>query len=116
MSFRFFVLAAALNLSTAVFAQSSNTDHSAHHSAGAAPSAPSSQSATEGEVRRVDKAQGKVTLRHGRIENLDMPPMTMVFTASDPALLEKLSPGDKVRFSAQKRNGVFTVTGIELAN
>jgi Cu/Ag efflux protein CusF len=45
-----------------------------------------------------------------------MPPMTMVFTASDPALLEKLSPGDKVRFSAEKRNGVFTVTGIELAN
>jgi len=116
MSIRFFALAAALNLSPAVFGQSSNTDHSTHHPAGAASSALASQTASEGEVRRIDKAQGKVTLRHGRIENLDMPPMTMVFTASDPALLEKLNPGDKVRFSAEKRNGVFTVTGIELVN
>jgi Cu(I)/Ag(I) efflux system protein CusF len=105
-----------LNLSSAAFAQSSNADHSAHHPAVAAASAPASQTASEGEVRRVDKALGKVTLRHGRIENLDMPPMTMVFTALDPSLLEKLKPGDKVRFSAEKRNGVFTVTGIELAN
>ena len=116
MSFRFFVLAAALNLSTAVFAQSSNTDHSAHHPNGVTSSAPANQLGAEAEVRRVDKAQGKVTLRHGRIENLDMPPMTMVFTASDPALLEKINTGDKIRFSAEKRNGVFTVTGIELAN
>jgi Cu/Ag efflux protein CusF len=45
-----------------------------------------------------------------------MAPMTMVFTAADSTLLEKLNPGDKVRFSAEKRNGVFTVTGIELAD
>jgi Cu/Ag efflux protein CusF len=45
-----------------------------------------------------------------------MAPMTMVFTAADSTLLERLNPGDKVRFSAEKRNGVFTVTGIELAN
>jgi hypothetical protein len=56
MIFRFFILTAALSLSTAVFAQSSNTDHSAHHPAGVASSAPTSQPATEGEVRRVDKA------------------------------------------------------------
>ena len=112
---RFFVLAAALNLSTAVLAQSSNTGHSAHQPASAAVVAPVSKPTTEGEVRRVDKVQGKVTLRHGRIENLDMAPMTMVFTVTDSALLEKLKPGDKIRFSAEKRNGVLTVTIIELS-
>ncbi|NBT78409.1 MAG: RND transporter [Betaproteobacteria bacterium] len=113
---RFFILAAALNLSTAVLAQSSNTEHSSHRPVDATASVPASQPTTEGEVRKVDKLQGKVTLRHGRIENLDMAPMTMVFTAADSTLLERLNPGDKVRFSAEKRNGVFTVTGIELAN
>jgi Cu/Ag efflux protein CusF len=113
---RFFMLAAALNLSTAVLAQSPNTDHSAHRPVDAPASVPASQPTTEGEVRKVDKLQGKVTLRHGRIENLNMAPMTMVFTAADSTLLEKLNPGDKVRFSAEKRNGVFTVTGIELAD
>lgn len=116
MSIRFFVFLAALNVTSTAFAQSSSSDHSAHHPTGVTSSAPANQLGAEAEVRRVDKAQGKVTLRHGRIENLDMPPMTMVFTASDPALLEKINTGDKIRFSAEKRNGVFTVTGIELAN
>jgi len=117
MNLRIFLLAAAaLNLSTAVFAQSNNADHGAHHPPGATTPAPASRPAAEGEVRRVDKAQGKVTLRHGRIENLDMPPMTMVFTVADPQFLERLKPGDKVRFSAEKINGSYTVTGIEPAN
>ena len=113
---RCFILAAALNLSTAVLAQSASADHSSHRPVDATASVPASQPTTEGEVRKVDKVQGKITLRHGRIENLDMAPMTMVFTAADSTLLERLNPGDKVRFSAEKRNGVFTLTGIELAN
>ena len=68
------------------------------------------------EVRRVDKAAGKVALKHGEIKNLDMPPMSMVFQVRDPALLDKLKPGDKIRFSAEKSEGAFVVTAIEPKN
>ena len=70
---------------------------------------------TEGEVRKVDTAQRKITLKHGEIKNLDMPPMSMVFAVKDPALLGKVKVGDKVRFSADKIDGTYTVTAIEVA-
>ena len=71
---------------------------------------------TEGEVRKVNPATGKITLRHGEIKNLDMPPMTMVFTARDKALLKDLKAGDKVRFAADKdAAGDYVVTAIERA-
>lgn len=92
------------------------TDHNAHHAPAAAAStaaAPAPGPQSQAEVRRVDLAQGKVTLRHGPIVNLDMPPMTMVFTATDPKLLEGLKPGDKVRFTGDRRNGTYVVTAIE---
>ena len=47
---------------------------------------------TEGEVRKVDAAAGKITLKHGEIKSLDMPPMTMVFRVKDPALLARCRP------------------------
>lgn len=71
---------------------------------------------TEGEVRKVDKATGKITLKHGEIKNLDMPPMTMVFTAKDKALLDKVKAGDKVRFQAEKEGSTYMVTAIEAQN
>lgn len=67
----------------------------------------------EGEVRRVNAAGQEITLRHGDIKNLDMPPMTMVFKVKDAALLEKVKAGDKVRFTADKINGAYTVLSIE---
>jgi Cu/Ag efflux protein CusF len=70
----------------------------------------------EAEVRKVDMPAKKITLKHGEIKNLDMPPMTMVFQVSDPALLEKVKSGDKVKFTAEKRDGAYTVTAIELQN
>lgn len=91
-------------------------DHAGHHGPAAAASAAATTAAapqSQGEVRRVDLAQGKVTLRHGPIVNLDMPPMTMVFTAVDPKVLEGLKQGDKVRFTADRRNGTYVVTAIE---
>jgi Cu/Ag efflux protein CusF len=71
--------------------------------------------ATEGEVRRVDKEAKKLTIKHGPIPNLEMPAMTMVFQVKDPAMLEQVKAGDKVKFEAQKLGGVFTVTRIEQA-
>jgi len=63
----------------------------------------------------VDLEQGKVTLRHGPLANLEMPAMTMVFTAADRKLLEGLKQGDKVRFTADKKDGTYYVTALELA-
>ena len=70
---------------------------------------------SEGEVRKVDVARGKITLRHGPLANLDMPAMTMVFNAADPKLLQGLKQGDKVRFTADKKDGTYIVTAIEVA-
>lgn len=71
---------------------------------------------TEGEVRKIDTAQNKITLKHGEIKNLDMPAMSMVFSVRDPALLGKVKPGDKVRFTAEKIGGTYTVTSLDVAN
>jgi Cu(I)/Ag(I) efflux system protein CusF len=71
---------------------------------------------TEGVVRKVSKDTGKITLKHGEIKSLDMPPMTMVFQVKDPGLLDKLKPGDKVLFSAETTaGGAFVVTQIQPA-
>ena len=70
---------------------------------------------TDGEVRKVDKEAGKLTLKHGEIKNLDMPGMTMVFLVKDKAMLDRLQPGDKVKFKAVNEDGKFTATEIEKA-
>ncbi len=93
-------------------------DHAAH-GAGASAAIPASAATpaadpvTEGEVRKIDKEQGKITLKHGEIKNLDMPGMTMVFRVKQAALLDGVKEGDKVGFTADKIGGQFTVTGID---
>ena len=67
----------------------------------------------DGEVRKVDSAAKKITIKHGEIKSLDMPPMTMVFQVKDPAMLDKVKAGDKVKFRADKINGAYTVVEIE---
>ena len=66
-----------------------------------------------GTVEKVDTAQGKITIDHGPIKNLDMEAMTMVFRAQDPALLQGLKAGDKVQFTANRVNGQISVTSIK---
>ena len=75
--------------------------------------APASDSMTDGEVKKIDPDNGKVTLKHGDIKNLDMPGMTMVFQVKDAALLDKVKAGDKVNFTAEKADGGIVVTAIE---
>lgn len=70
---------------------------------------------TSGEVRKVDLEAQKITLKHGEIKNLDMPGMTMVFKATNPSMLDKVKAGDKVNFTAEKRDGAIVVTAIEVA-
>lgn len=69
--------------------------------------------AVDGEVKKVDAEAGKVTLKHGEIKNLDMPAMQMSFRVSDPNWLKTLQVGDKVKFTADKVGGQFTITTLE---
>jgi Cu/Ag efflux protein CusF len=68
------------------------------------------------EVRRIDKAAGKVALKHSEIKNLDMPPMSMVFQVKEPLQLDTLQVGQKVRFQAVQENGAYWVVQIQAAN
>lgn len=116
------VASIALTLGLSLQAQAQSHDaHSAHttvaQSAPAAPASPAKATTpTQAEVRRIDLAAGKVTLKHGEIPNLDMPPMTMVFQVQDRSLLARAKPGDRVRFTADKVNGQYTVLQLEPAS
>ena len=70
---------------------------------------------TQGEVIKLDKPAGRVTLKHGEIKNMDMPPMTMVFRVRDAKMLDSVAVGDRVRFAVEKINGQYTVTTLSKA-
>ena len=107
------VFLAAVSLSGAAFAQNS-AGHDSHQPAGA-KAVHASNALTQGEVRKVDKEAGKVTIKHGPLENLGMPAMTMVYRVKDPAMLDRLKAGDKIDFAADKINGAYTVTQVKPA-
>jgi Cu(I)/Ag(I) efflux system periplasmic protein CusF len=65
-----------------------------------------------GEIRKVDKDSKKLTIKHGEIKSLDMPPMTMVFQVKEASMLDTLKPGDKIQFRAIKEGGNYVVTDI----
>lgn len=101
------ILAAVTGLSLA----SIGTPAFAQQNAASSPQAAMS----DGEIKKVDKEAGKLTIKHGELKNLGMPGMTMVFKVQDPAMLDKVKHGDKVRFVADKVGGALTVTAIEAA-
>lgn len=88
-------------------------DHGQHAGGTGKGAAASAMVMTAGEVRKVDSAQSKVTLKHEAIANLDMPAMTMVFRVQKPEMLKDLKVGDKVRFHAESAAGAITVTHIQ---
>lgn len=107
-------LTCALFTSIAFSAHAQSNESGAKTPQVAAPQATAATPNTEGVIRKVDKEQGKLTIKHGPIANLDMPGMTMVFRMSDPKALETLKEGDKVRFFADKVNGALTVVTVEV--
>ena len=109
MSFKSTIAGTAIALATGLFSF-------AHAQTAPAASGAMQMSAgamTDGEVRKVDKENKKITLKHGEIKNLEMPGMTMVFQVKDPAMLDMVKPGDKVMFKAEKANGALVVTEIQ---
>lgn len=100
-------LAAAAIIAPAVYADSG------HNKKSAAGATQSPSAMADGEVRKVDKDAKKITIKHGPLAKLDMPAMTMVFQVKDPAMLDLVKVGDKVKFDAEKVGAAFTVTKIE---
>ncbi|KUY89161.1 MULTISPECIES: copper-binding protein [unclassified Burkholderia] len=79
-------------------------------SAGAA--AESNAVLTDAEVKKIDLASGKITLKHGALENVGMPPMTMAFKAKDAAMLAEVHAGDKVKVRVENVNGTLTIVKL----
>lgn len=97
------------------FAQSGHdAGHSHHMAQSAAPTNATAARMSEGTVKKVDKSAAKITIAHGPLENLGMPGMTMAFRAADAAMLDKVKAGDKIRFTAERVDGVFSVTQLEV--
>ena len=88
-------------------------DHAAHHGGASAPAAADTKLA-DGTVKKIDKSAGKLTIAHGPLEALGMPPMTMAFHAAEPGLLDQVKVGDRIRFAVEKVRGVVTVTAVEV--
>ncbi|MGY4729211.1 MULTISPECIES: copper-binding protein [Burkholderia] len=79
-------------------------------------SAESHAALTDAEVKKVDAASGKVTLKHGALDNVGMPPMTMAFKAKDAAMLEQVHVGDKVKVRIENVNGTMTIVKLVKAS
>ena len=76
---------------------------------------PAAAQSVSGTVTKVDEPQGKLTINHGPIKNLDMDAMTMVFKAGEPEMLKGLKAGTKVKFDADRVNGQITVIKLQKA-
>ena len=105
----------AVTLGLALPLGATAADDRAPQQQGGAKSVESTAPMSTGEVRKVDKSSGKVTIKHGPIDNLGMPAMTMVFRVKDPAMLDQMKEGDKIKFVAEKVNGAITVIQTEPA-
>jgi Cu(I)/Ag(I) efflux system protein CusF len=66
----------------------------------------------DGEVTNVDAAAGHVTLKHGAIENMQMPPMIIAFPVPDRSVLPGLKEGSKVNFALENVDGVPSITSL----
>lgn len=61
------------------------------------------------EIKKIDAQAGKVTLKHGPIDQLAMPAMTMAFPVKDRASLSNFKEGDTVLVVFDKIAGQATV-------
>jgi len=105
-----FAVLLGIALAAPVSAQKNADDHSAHHPGTQAKST----ALAEGEVRKIDRKAKTVTIKHGPIQSIDMPAMTMVFQVKEPAMLDQVKVGGKIRFQAEMlAGGKVAVTRIE---
>lgn len=86
-----------------------------HDHAGHKPSSAKGTPLADGVVKKIDKATGEVVIQHGQIDSIGMPPMTMAFGVADKAWLDKLKPGDRIRFAAEMKGSNAVVSRYEMA-
>lgn len=103
------IAAATFALTAAIGAMAQSHDHGNH---AVAPVAGHQAALSDGEVKKVDKDTGRLTIKHGPLENLGMPGMTMVFGVKDASALDALKTGDKIKFVAEKVEGRYVVTQL----
>jgi len=103
--------------SIAIAQESGHGSHGSHdaHAAHSGSQAAAPAELTDGEVKKIDKEAGKITLRHGELKNLNMAAMTMVFRVKDPAMLDQVKVGNKVKFAADRVNGAVTIVQLATA-
>ncbi|KVV48381.1 RND transporter MFP subunit [Burkholderia territorii] len=75
--------------------------------------ASSGNALTDAEVKKIDAATGTVTLKHGALENVGMPPMTMAFKTKDVGMVKQIHEGDKVRVRIENVDGALTIVKLE---
>lgn len=80
----------------------------AHAASGIAPDTPA-DAISHGEIRKLNKAAGTLTIKHGPLKNLGMEGMTMVFRTKDPAIFEEAKVGDRIDFVAEEPADELTV-------
>ena len=105
----------ALSLATALAAVVATPAALAQAAAPAVLLAQAASDLVDAEVRKLDRDRSRVTLKHGEIKSLDMPPMTMVFNVADKALLDKLAEGARVKVRVEQIGGKYTVTQVQAA-
>lgn len=115
-AFSKFAIFLAMTAATSI-ASAQESAHSGHgaHAAPAGNQTVASVELTDGEVKKIDKEAGKITLRHGELKNLGMPAMSMIFHVKDAAMLDQAKVGDKVKFAADRVNGAVTVVQLQTA-
>lgn len=108
-------LSAASSIATAQ--ESAHSGHGSHdaHAAHAGHEAAAPTELADGEVKKIDKDAGKITLRHGELKNLKMPAMSMVFRVKDAAMLDQVKVGNRVKFAADRVNGAVTIVQLQAA-
>ena len=101
------ILPLLLALSLPAFAQ--------HNHGAMQPAAAQSAPLSDGVVKKIDKAAGEVVIQHGQLDSIGMPPMTMAFGVADKTWLDRLKPGDKIRFAAEMKGSTPIVSRYEIA-
>ncbi len=108
----FLILFSSIALAVPVLVAADDKAGATASSAEAAASAQPDEAMVDGVIRRISKGSNKLTVKHGPIKNLDMPPMTMSFDVADEKMLEKIKKGDKIRFKAASVDGKMVITEL----
>jgi len=95
------IVATLVGIAAGLSAPGMAADSHAGHGSHAAPPTPAAAEAplTDGLVKKIDKAAGRVTLAHGPLNG--MPGMTMMFRVKEAAWLGQMKEGQKIRFAAE---------------